>query len=153
MDGYIVKKKSTILKKTYLPGETVQKDAVPSDLVGVLIEKGYIMEIGANSTGTGEQTNVDNKTPIKVPVYTQDGVLELEMTPEDIVQAIGIVQLNANDAITAIKEMDDKDEALILIDALDNRKTVKNAIRAKVGAATEEDTGDGKAEGEGAGDV
>jgi tRNA-guanine family transglycosylase len=74
-------------------------------------------------------------------------------TPEDIVQAIGIVQLNANDAITAIKEMDDKDEALILIDALDNRKTVKNAIRAKVGAATEEDTGDGKAEGEGAGDV
>lgn len=77
------------------------------------------------------------------------------MTPGDIIMAVATLQLNAEEAAKAVAEIE-KEETLILIDALDERKTVKRAIMAKVEEmqAKEEDDGEegGNKEDEGQGD-
>lgn len=77
------------------------------------------------------------------------------MTPGDIIKAVATLQLNAEEAAKAVAEIE-KEETLILIDALDERKTVKRAIMAKVEEmqAKEEDDGEegGNKEDEGQGD-
>ncbi|MGI6498011.1 MAG: hypothetical protein ACOX0U_04205 [Oscillospiraceae bacterium] len=69
--------------------------------------------------------------------------------------AVATLQLNAEEAAKAVAEIE-KEETLILIDALDERKTVKRAIMAKVEEmqAKEEDDGEegGNKEDEGQGD-
>ena len=73
--------------------------------------------------------------------------MELIMAPEDIVEAVATMQLNAEDAAKAVRGIE-KEETLILIDALDTRKTVKTAIIERIKAmedSQEEDEGQGDA--------
>lgn len=140
MDGYIAQKKCRILEVVYLPGEEVPKSAVPPDLEDRLIKQGYLLSIDFANPQTGE-------IKVEVPINTKDGVLTLKMTPESIVEAIRIRQLNAEEAAEAVATVE-SEETLILIDVLDERKTVKSAVRAKVTR-----NGGTDAEGEGAGGV
>ncbi len=157
MDGYIAQKKSRILEVTYLPGEAIPKDAVPPDLEGRLIKQGFIVRAGeepsqnpASDAQNGAGATSEPQK-VKVPISTKDGVLTLKMAQEDIAEAIIILQLNAEEAAKAVETVE-TEEILILIDALDSRKTVKNAVRAKAEAANKD--GDGEnAEGEGAGEA
>ena len=87
----------------------------------------------------------------KLPVNTKDGVLTLEMDPDDVAETIRILQLNAEEAAAAVATIE-TEEILILIDTLDSRKTVKNAVRAKA-EAENKDGGGENAEGEGAGEA
>lgn len=157
MDGYIAQKKCKILEVNYLPGEAIQNDAVPPDLEERLIKKGFIVRTGEeprSNTSSDAQcgTEASKETAkVEVPVNTKDGVLTLKMVPGDIAEAIRILQLNAEEAAAAVDTIE-AEETLILIDALDGRKTVKNAVRAKAEATSKDGIGD-NAEGEGTGEA
>jgi len=73
------------------------------------------------------------------------------MDPDDVAETIRILQLNAEEAAAAVATIE-TEEILILIDTLDSRKTVKNAVRAKA-EAENKDGGGENAEGEGAGEA
>jgi hypothetical protein len=88
---------------------------------------------------------------IVIPITAKGGVLELEMAPEDIINAVATMQLNAEEAAKAVGKIE-KEETLILIDALDTRKTVKTAIVEKI-KEMESETEGGTEEDEGQGDV
>lgn len=157
MDGYIAQKRCRILEVKYLPGEAIQKDAVPPDLEERLIKGGFIVSTG-EEPAKGTASNAQNAagaanepTKVKVPVCTKDGVLTLEMEPDDVAETIRILQLNAEEAAAAVATIE-TEEILILIDTLDSRKTVKNAVRAKA-EAENKDGGGENAEGEGAGEA
>jgi hypothetical protein len=94
---------------------------------------------------------VKEQKGIVIPITAKGGVLELEMTPEDIVRAVATMQLNAEGAAKAVGEIT-KEETLILIDALDVRKTVKTAIVERIKAMESDAAGDTE-EDEGQGDV
>ncbi len=83
---------------------------------------------GAQKSPTGDG---NEQKDIVIPITAKGGVLELVMTPEDIIKAVATMQLNAEDAAKAVGEIE-KEETLILIDTLDTRKTVKTAIIARV---------------------
>lgn len=76
-----------------------------------------------------------------VPVKTEDDESEnaqyisLPITPEGIVQVVSIMQSKANEGIEAISGITDEN-VLILIHALDNRVTVKNAAKKQAGTLT-----------------
>lgn len=88
-------------------------------------------EAAASTDGTPKGAQEPPK--IVVPITTADGVLELQMAPEDIVAAITTMQLNADNAAAAVGAVA-KEEILILIDAVDKRKTVHTAILERVEA-------------------
>lgn len=78
---------------------------------------------------------------IIIPLTRDGGVLEVPAAPESVVAAVCNLQLTAEDGIKAIEAMTDE-TALILIHALDSRKTVKAAAQARA-AALEDKSGDG----------
>lgn len=158
MNGYTCVKACNIGGVAYLKGDAIPFEAVLPSRERALINQGYIArsiadtaapatpeEIkslrarvaeleAAASTNPSISTKGDQEPPtIVVPITTKEGVLELSMTPEDIIAAIKTLQLNAENAAKVVGAIE-KEEILILIDALDTRKTVKAAIEEKVKA-------------------
>ncbi len=72
----------------------------------------------------------DDPPLITIPITIDDGVLEVTAPVESIVAAIRNLQLTAEESVKAIETMTDE-MALILIHALDGRKTVKAAAEAR----------------------
>ncbi|MCL5981733.1 MAG: hypothetical protein M1571_04300 [Firmicutes bacterium] len=148
MNGYICTKACTLGGVAYNKGDAIPFEAVLPSRERALIKQGYISHATvetATETPVGTQNEPPAPQNIIVPITTKDGVLELNMAPEDIVAAITTMQLNAEEAAKAVGAID-KEETLILIDVLDTRKTVKTAIREKVeamkGGTEDESQGD-----------
>lgn len=174
--GYICKKACTLGGVAYSEGDAIPSEAVLPSREKVLIKQGIIVPAvnvdvlmeenkllrakveelqktaaGAPESPTGEE---NEQKGIVIPITAKGGLIELVMTPEDIVKAIATLQLNAEEAAKAVGEIE-KEETLILIDALDTRKTVKTAILERVEqieTGGEEEHGDTK-EDKGQGDA
>lgn len=84
---------------------------------------------------------------IIIPLTRDGGVLEVPAAPESVVAAVCNLQLTAEDGIKAIEAMTDE-TALILIHALDSRKTVKAAAQARAAALEDQAGGGTPPEGE-----
>lgn len=155
MNGYICTKACTFGGVAYSVGDAIPFDAVLPSRERALIKQGFISKAetkpdaklqeenemltarieelekaaeGAQKSPTGYG---NEQKDIVIPITAKGGVLELVMTPEDIIKAVATMQLNAEDAAKAVGEIE-KEETLILIDTLDTRKTVKTAIIARV---------------------
>lgn len=153
MNGYTCTKACTFGGVAYSVGDAIPFEAVLPSREKALIKQGLIApvinseelleenktlrakveEIEKADAGDPESPAGDKNEQkgIVIPIKTKDGTLELVMTPEDIVKAVATMQLNAEDAAKAVGEIE-KEETLILIDALDTRKTVRAAIIARV---------------------
>lgn len=151
--GYICKKACTLGGVAYSEGDAIPSEAVLPSREKVLIKQGLIVpavnvdvlleenrflrakieELQKTAAGAQESPigKENEQKGIVIPITAKGGLIELVMTPEDIVKAIATLQLNAEEAAKAVGEIE-KEETLILIDALDTRKTVKTAIMARV---------------------
>ena len=144
-------------KRVYLEASPILK-AVNVD---VLLEENKFLrakveELQKTAGEAPESPRNDEKEQrgIIIPITAKGGLIELEMTPEDIIKAIATLQLNAEEAAKEVGKIE-KEETLILIDALETRKTVKTAILERVAQMetggeeehgnTEEDKGQGDA--------
>ncbi len=80
-------------------------------------------------TGVVEIESVDNSHSICITVHGegQEGV-GMFLSPEEIEQIFYIMQLNAEDGARAMSEVTSK-KVLILLQAADSRKTIKNAAK------------------------
>ena len=133
MNGYICTKACTWGGVAYNKGDAIPFEAVLPSRERALIKQGFIAPAVNVEAPTGAQNEPPVPQDIVIPITTKDGVLELNMAPEDIVAAITTMQLNAEQAAKAVGAID-KEGTLILIDVLDTRKTVKTAIKEKVEA-------------------
>lgn len=141
MNGYICTKTVTLGGTTYQKGEPIPAEAVLPSRVRALTREGYIAPQNSTPTEAENQPQEAQNTPdpIVIPITKNDGIMELLATPDDIVIATSILQLNAEEAIKAVEEVS-SEEALILIDALESRKTVKAATAARAAVLQEPET-------------
>lgn len=132
MNGYICTKGLTLSGAEYAPGDTIPAEAVLPHRVRALKNQGYIAaQTEAATTATGAAQEPDNEpTPIVIPLTRDGGVFELLAAPASIVACACTLQLTAEKAIEAIEATEDGD-ALVLIHALDSRKTVMAAAKAR----------------------
>lgn len=173
MNGYTCIKPCTFGGVAYMVGDAIPSEAVLPSRERALIKQGFIApaveteslleenkslkaKVEALEKSTARASNppperAKEQKSIVIPITAKGGVLELEMTPEDIVNAVATMQLNAEEAAKAVGKIK-KEEALILIDALDTRKTVKTAIVERIKEMESEAEG-GTEEDEGQGDV
>lgn len=169
MNGYTCIKSCTFGGVAYSVGDAIPSAAVLPSRERALIKQGFIA-LAADTESLLEQNKslkaqvealkeTAARAPelppgdeaegkgIRIPITAKGGLLELIMAPEDIVEAIATMQLNAENAAKAVSGIE-KEETLILIDALDTRKTVKTAIMERIKAmedSQEEDEGQGDA--------
>lgn len=173
MNGYICTKTCKFGGVAYSVGDAIPFEAVLPSREKALIKQGFIapaldikmmqdenkmlaakvkeLEKEAAQAQELPVTDEEGQGDIVIPIAAKGGVLELIMAPEDIVKAVAIMQLNAEEAARAVGEIE-KEETLIFIDALDARKTVKSAIIAKVQEMEKGKNGNGE-EDEGRGDA
>lgn len=132
MDGYICTKTIDLGGTTYQVGETIPGEVVLPNRIRALTRQGYIATINDadNMTPMAPQEEPAPPAPIILPITKDGGVMELLAAPGDIIQAVSILQLNAEEAAKAVAEVE-SEVALIIIDALDVRKTVKTATAAR----------------------
>ena len=124
-----------------------EAEAVQAELQQVISERD---ELKGRLESPEEHTD-----PVKliIPLARDGGVLDVPAAPESVVTFVQNLQLTAEESTKAIETMTD-DTALILIHALDGRKTVKVAAQARA-AALESSGGavPGSEEGQGQGDA
>ncbi len=149
MNSYIALKATTLNGVDYAAGATIPADAVLPSRVPALIRTKTIAKAGDVSEGTVKgtetpQIHAKEVEGVNLPIKTEEGVLTLCASREDIVKAVETMQMKAEDAIEAIKAIESED-ALIIIDACDSRATVKKAVKARAealqAAAENEDDG------------
>lgn len=148
MNGYIALKAITLNGTEYAAGDHIPADAVLPSRVSALVRTGTIATINAETTAVGAESpeiRTNEVEGVDLPIKTEDGVLTLTASREDIVKAIEVLQMNADDAAAEAATIE-SDTALIIIDACDSRKTVQKAVKARAeelrdgsedGAATE----------------
>ncbi|WP_304634335.1 hypothetical protein [uncultured Oscillibacter sp.] len=124
-----------------------EAEAVQAELQQVISERD---ELKGRLESPEEHTD-----PVKliIPLARDGGVLDVPAAPESVVTFVQNLQLTAEESTKAIETMTD-DTALILIHALDGRKTVKAAAQARAAALeTSNEAVPGSEEGQGQGDT
>lgn len=133
MNGYIALKAITLNGTEYAAGDHIPADAVLPSRVSALVRTGTIAAINAETPAVGAESpeiRTNEVEGVDLPIKTEDGVLTLTASREDIVKAIEALQMNADDAAEAAATIE-SDTALIIIDACDSRKTVQKAVKAR----------------------
>lgn len=153
----------TLIKQGYIAPANTQKANVAPELPGEAVAElqQQIADLQAELQQTTAERNelqekltaaeagiavVGDPIIITIPLTKEDGVLEVPASPESIVAAVCNLQVTAEESIKTIETMTDE-TALILIHALDTRKTVKAAAQARAETLGNQTDGDAPAEG------
>lgn len=127
--------KYTILKPVYLGGkkrligEMIDESLIEKTRVWALKRSGFIAEVGnLNREDISIHTakEVPREQNIIVPVHIDNTIQELSIKPKNLSIALSIIQTDTKKALEQINHLK-SEEALIVINAIDNRKTIKEA--------------------------
>lgn len=149
MSDFICTKGLTLGGVDYTPGQSIPAGAVLPSRVRALVRQGYIAQVDDAPKGQSEP-HAEPQAPatvpgaITIPLTVDGGVYEVVATPNDIIMAAGVLQLTVEEAKPAIEGID-SEETLILINALDSRKGIKEAAKARAEALDEAQGGGGGA--------
>lgn len=145
MSGYIALKNVVLSGIGYTAGSTIPADAVLPSRVRSLLRNGTIANAEDGAVGAELAATASNDTEgVVLPIHTENDVLALPVSREDIVKAIEVLQMKQGDAIAAIAEIESED-ALIVIDACTKSAQTKKAIKERVAqiAPAGDDTAEG----------
>ena len=145
MSGYIALKNVVLSGIGYTAGSTIPADAVLPSRVRSLLRNGTIANAEDGAVGAELSATASNDTEgVVLLIHTENDVLALPVSREDIVKAIEVLQMKQDDAIAAIAEIESED-ALIVIDACTKSAQTKKAIKERVAqiAPAGDDTAEG----------
>lgn len=136
--SYVCVKPITLLGNAYMPGDLIQDGHILPTRERALLRTGCIAEVtGATELPVAElvQVKTGEEVTFSVPVIQEaDGdtvqVMSVPLTEGDMQQVFCIMQMNADEATKAIKDV--KNESLLVVlHAADSRNTVKKAAKAQ----------------------
>ena len=145
MSDFICAKGLTLGGVAYAPGQDIPVGAVLPSRVRALVRQGYIVAKAEAAPAPAQepQEPVKVPAPITIPLTKDGGVYEVVASPEDIITAVSVLQLNLEEASKVIETIE-SEEALILIHVLDSRKGVKEAASKRAETLAEPDGGGGE---------
>lgn len=141
--SYVCVKPITLLGNAYMPGDLIQDGHVLPARERALLRTGCIAEVtGAAELPVAELVQVETgeEVTFSVPVIQEiDGdtaqVMSVPLTEGDMQQVFSIMQMTADEAAKAIKDV--KNESLLVVlHAADSRNTVKKAAKAQAESLT-----------------
>ena len=140
----VANKPCTLSGKRYFIGEEIPAEAVTDPValekMGVLtvIRDGIPVEILEECVASVGEVF------FKIEIVKGDKGFDLDVTEPQLQEAVKTMQMNADTAIAHIRGDVEDNTTLIVINALDSRKTVKEAaeLKAKALIEQEESTGD-----------
>lgn len=119
---YTCLKMATFGGVKYRPGDVVEAEMIQPGRARAMQDMGIIAEC--------QELEVGKIEALTLPITAEGGVVELDATPDAVVQAVCILQQRAEEAVAAIAEVEDQ-SVLILVNACDSRKSVKAAAKER----------------------
>lgn len=116
MNGFTCLKPCTLMGVAYSKGDAIPLQSVLPERAKPLIKQGLIA-----------QADYTEAITLTVPVKIKGEKANAVVSVEDLVAAMDILLMNADDAVKAVRQTQNKD-VLLLVDSLDHRKTVKTEI-------------------------
>ncbi len=137
----IAKKPCNFSGKNFWIGEQIPDELVlnpeSQEKMGILAIVGKVEEDIIENDNIVAQVG---EVFFEIPIANGSENMKINMSEKNIVQAVLIMQMKASDAEKAIQEVEDEN-VLIFLNALDARKSVKDAAKKKA-IAEDESVGD-----------
>jgi len=137
----IAKKPCNFSGKNFWIGEQIPDELVlnpeSQEKMGILAIVGKVEEDIIENDNIVAQVG---EVFFEIPIANGSESMKINMSEKNIVQAVLIMQMKASDAEKAIQEVEDEN-VLIFLNALDARKSVKDAAKKKA-IAEDESVGD-----------
>lgn len=139
--SYVCVKPITLLGNAYMPGDLIQDGHILPTRERALLRTGCIAEVtGAAELPVAELVQVETgeEVTFSVPVIQEvDGdtaqVMSVPLTEGDVQHIFSIMQMNAEEAAKAVKDVT-SENVLIVLHAADSRNTVKKAAKSQAEA-------------------
>lgn len=112
---FTARKPCSFAGKKFSIGETIPAGMVHPTAVGRLIKSGVIAEAGAGPLLPATPSIEPEK--VWVPILTDEGEAEIDMTIEDLLVAVKAIQMPDDELIEMIKTIESED-VLILVDVI-----------------------------------
>lgn len=146
---YTVRKPLNLRGRRRTIGEIVGGDDVDQRRAAFFIRNGYLSKVGGGQLdAAGDLPDRPAGCPagtdgikVDIPIIKKEGAMALSTTPESISMALWLLQTAAAEAIPEIGQIEDED-ILIILDACDTRKTVKEAVRDRAAGLHRRDAAD-----------
>lgn len=122
MKGYVAKKRCILNGVAYKVGDPVPFEAIAPGRAAKLIDAGVIAEVNMPDN--------EGSARIEIPIIKDNETMTVELTADEIVQGVCLLQSNAEEAEKEVKTINNMD-LLIFIDRLETRKTVKQALKER----------------------
>lgn len=140
----VANKPCSLNGKKYFIGEEVPVEEVVD--YASLVKMGLLSVIhdAVPANDLEECVAMVGEVSFSIPIFKGDETIDLDVTEPQIQDAVKTMQMNADTAIAHIRGDVEDNTTLIVINALDSRKTVKEAAESKAKALIEqeESTGD-----------
>lgn len=137
--SYVCVKPITLLGNNYKPGELIQDGHILPSRERALVRTGCIAEVtGGAELPVAEQVETGEEVTFSIPVVQEsDGdtaqVMGVPLTEGDVQHIFSIMQMNAEEAAKAVKDVT-SENVLIVLHAADSRNTVKKAAKSQAEA-------------------
>lgn len=132
MVKYTVNKPIKFRGKRYIIGDVIGDDVVEPSRAMPLIKSGYLSEAFDNFQIKNEaaEPSQEISDTIIIPIISEECPLSLELSRENTAELLRIMQLDVKEAEKEITRIED-DNMLIVLNACDSRKGVKNSSRKR----------------------
>lgn len=128
--AYVALKPCSFAGQRFRIGETVPAEVIQPGAARNLVKMGLIADDGAATTMEAATPAAPAKDTVTITVHAKEGDMPLEPTTAGLQAIFDVLTANIADAEPTINEMTDGD-ALILLDFVDNRKSIKDIARTR----------------------
>lgn len=128
--AYVALKPCSFAGQRFRIGETVPAEVIQPGAARNLVKMGLIADDGAATTMAAAAPAAPAKDTVTITVHAKEGDMPLEPTTAGLQALFDVLTANIADAEPTINEMTDGD-ALILLDFVDNRKSIKDIARTR----------------------
>lgn len=128
--AYVALKPCSFAGQRFRIGETVPAEVIQPGAARNLVKMGLIADDGAATTMAAAAPEAPAKDTVTITVHAKEGDMPLEPTTAGLQAIFDVLTANIADAEPTINEMTDGD-ALILLDFVDNRKSIKDIARTR----------------------
>lgn len=127
---YAVVKPVEICGKRRVIGEILNDGELTQRSIGILMRSGYLTKLESGIFGAMEKMQNQSNAKIEVPILKKDGEFSLSIGQKEIARTIRMMQMNVDEIHPLLAE-EQNDDVLILLNACDTRKAVKEAAKKR----------------------
>ena len=138
--AYIANRPCRFGEQDFFKGDIIPENLILPERVAALIRSKVITDTVSGVSDFADCVAQVGVVKFAIPIHTESGDLEVEVTEEEVVQVFDVLQATAKEAEEVINTIT-SENVLILLDVTDKRKGIHNLVTERANALFKPDEG------------